>query len=324
MDVLVAPDVVDRAAGLGLNVETGAHVYRTRAPAAIFPLRPESDIRPGMGESGFVDVPGGRLYYEVEGDGRPLLLIHGGLGSLRMWDGQVPAFAERYRVIRYDTRGFGRSETEDVEFSNRDDAAAVLDHVGEASAYVVGQSRGGIIALDLTVERPERVDALVSVASGAGGYQPELPDGVAAVPWDEMERLWGAKDWDRLAELETQVWVDGWGQETTRVDPELRKRVRGWIADNYRAEKPEGKPQPLEPPAVGRLGEVRVPTLVLVGTADEPGGVLNGRHVAAAVVGAQLVEFEGVAHMIQLEEPERFNRLVLEFLAEVDAAVAAS
>jgi pimeloyl-ACP methyl ester carboxylesterase len=96
--------------------------------------------------------------------------------------------------------------------------------------------------------------------------------------------------------------------------------VRGWIADNYRAEKPEGKPQPLEPPSVGRLGDVRAPTLVLVGTADEPGGVLNGRHVAATVAGARLVEFEGVAHMIQLEEPGRFNRLVLDFLAEVDAA----
>jgi 3-oxoadipate enol-lactonase len=277
-----------------------------------------------MAESGFVDVPGGRLYYEVEGDGRPLLLIHGGLGNLRMWDGQVPAFAERYRVIRYDTRGYGRSETEDVEFSNRADVAAVLDHLGEASAYVVGQSRGGIIALDFAVERPERVDALVSVASGAGGFKAELPDGVAAVPWDEMERLWEAKDWDRLAELETQVWVDGWGQDATRVDPELRKRVRVWIADSYRAERPEGKPQPLEPPAVGRLGELQVPTLVLVGTADEPGGVLNGRHVASEVAGARLVEFDGVAHMIQLEEPERFNRIVLEFLAEVDAAVAAS
>jgi 3-oxoadipate enol-lactonase len=275
-----------------------------------------------MAESGFVDVPGGRLYYEVEGEGRPLLMIHGDLGNLRMWDGQVPAFADRYRVIRFDRRGFGRSEIEDVEFSNRDDVAAVLDHAGAASAYVVGQSRGGIIALDFVLERPERVDALVSVASGAGGYQPELPEDVEAVPWDEMERLWEAKDWDGLAEIETQVWVDGWGQDTTRVDPELRERVRGWIAASYRAQKPEGKPQPLEPPAVGRLGEVSVPTLVLVGTADEPGGVLNGRHVAAEVAGARLVEFEGVAHMIQLEEPERFNKLVLEFLAEVDAKVS--
>src|SRR6266545_1641866 len=153
-----------------------------------------------MAESGLLAVDGGRIYYEVEGDGHPLLLIHGGLGSLRMWDDQVPVFAERYRVIRYDTRGFGRTETEDVEFTNRADAAAVLDHVAAASAYVVGQSRGGMIALDLTPDHPERVDA------------------------------------------------------------GLRRKVHDWIRSTYQAEKAEGKPQPLDPPAAQRLAEVRVPT----------------------------------------------------------------
>ncbi len=271
-----------------------------------------------MGQSGFVDVAGGRLYSEVEGDGHPLLLIHGGLGSLRMWDDQVPVFAERYQVIRFDTRGFGRTETDDVEFSNRADAAAVLDHVDASSAYVVGQSRGGMIALDFAIEYAERVDALVSVAGGIGGYRAELPDGAEAPPWDEMERLWESKQWDRLAEVETQVWVDGWGQPPTRADPDLRSTVREWIRSAYEAEKAEGKPQPLDPPAVRRLAEVRVPTLVMIGAVDEPGGVAAERQLAASVPGARLVEFPGVAHMIQLEEPDRFNRLVLEFLAEVE------
>ncbi|MEK6275065.1 MAG: alpha/beta fold hydrolase [Actinomycetota bacterium] len=271
-----------------------------------------------MGETGFVEAAGGRIYFEVEGDGQPLLLIHGGLGSLRMWDGQVPAFAERYRVIRYDTRGFGRTETDDdAEFTNRGDAVAVLDHVGAASACVVGQSRGGVIGLDLTLDAPDRVDALVSVAGGIGGYEPELPEGVEPPPWDEMERLWEAKDWDALAELETQVWVDGWGQPPDRVDAEIRRRVQDWILENHRAEIAEGKPQPLDPSAAGRLVEVGVPTLVLIGEADEPGCVVAERHLAASVAGAQVVEFPGVAHMIQLEEPERFTRVVLDFLAGV-------
>jgi 3-oxoadipate enol-lactonase len=94
--------------------------------------------------------------------------------------------------------------------------------------------------------------------------------------------------------------------------------VHDWILASYRAEKPEGKPQPLDPPAVQRLAEVLVPTLVMIGDADEPGGVAAGRHLAASVAGARLVEFHNVAHMIQLEEPDRFNTLVLEFLAEVE------
>jgi 3-oxoadipate enol-lactonase len=271
-----------------------------------------------MAESGFVDAKGAKIYYEVEGNGHPLLLIHGGLGSLRMWDEQVPAFAERYQVVRYDTRGYGRSETDDVEFSDRADAAVVLDHVDAPSAYLVGQSRGGMIALDFAIEHPERVDAFISVASGVGGYEPQLPEGTDIPPWDEMDRLWESKQWDPLAELETQVWVDGWGQPTTRVDAELRRKVQEWILTTYRAEKAEGKPQRLDPPAVSRLGEVRVPTLVMIGDVDEASGVVAGRHLAASVAGAQLVEFPGVAHMIHLEEPKRFTQLVLDFLGDVD------
>ncbi|CAN5175776.1 alpha/beta hydrolase [soil metagenome] len=271
-----------------------------------------------MSDTGFVDVNGGRLYYEVAGEGHPLLLIHGGLGSLRMWDEQVPVFAERYRVVRYDTRGFGRSETDAVELSEVAGVAAVLDNVGAASGSVVGQSRGGGFGLDLTIAHPERVDAFVSVAGGVGGHEGQRPDGMEPPPFDEMERLWSSKDWDKLSELETRVWVDGWGQPTTRVDPTLREKVHGWILTTYRAEQAEGKPRGLAPPAAGRLGGVRVPVLVMIGEADEPGGVAAGRHLAASVPGARLVTFPGVAHMIQLECPQRFNELVLAFLAEAD------
>jgi pimeloyl-ACP methyl ester carboxylesterase len=272
-----------------------------------------------MAESGFVEVPGARLYYEVEGSGHPLLLLHGNLGSLRMWDDQVGPLSERYQVIRYDRRGFGQSRTEHVSFSERSDAVAVLRHAqaSASSCHLIGQSMGGIVALDLTIERPQMVDSLVLVAAGAGGYRAELPDGVQPPPFGEMERALEAKDWDRLAELETEVWVDGWGQPPTRIDPALRTRVHDWILTTYREENEEGDPQRLDPPANARLAEVRVPTLVLVGTADEPGGVLNGRHVAQVVQGAQLEEFDA-AHMIQLEQPDRFNRVVLDFLAGVE------
>jgi pimeloyl-ACP methyl ester carboxylesterase len=250
-------------------------------------------------------------------------LLHGNLGSLRMWDDQVGPFSERFRVIRFDRRGFGRSRTEHVSFSERADAIAVMQHAqpDATSGHVIGQSAGGIVALDLAIERPEVVDSLVLVASGAGGYKAELPEGVKPPPWDEMERMWTSKQWDRLADLETEVWVDGWGQPPTRINPELRRRVHDWILSTYREENEEGMPQGLDPPANARLGDVHVPTLVLVGTADEPGGVRNGRHVAEEVHGARLEEFDA-AHMIQLEQPDRFNQVVLDFLAEADRARA--
>jgi 3-oxoadipate enol-lactonase len=270
-----------------------------------------------VSNTGFVDVGGGRLYYESAGSGPPLLLIHGGLGSLRMWDHQVPAWSERFQVIRFDTRGFGRTETDEVEFSNRADAVAVLEHLGHESAFVVGQSRGGTIALDLALERPAAVRALVLISAGASGLEPQLPAGGKAPPFEEMERLWEAREWAALAELETRVWVDGWGQPPDRVSATLRRQVHGWILDSYRAEKNEGLPQPLDPPAAGRLGDVQVPTLVMVGLADEPGARASARQISASIRNARLIELDGVAHMVQLEEPERVTSVVLEFLSDV-------
>ncbi len=270
-----------------------------------------------MGESDRVSVDGGSIHVEVEGEGHPLLLIHGGLGDHRMWDLQVPAFAERYRVIRYDTRGFGRTETDDVAYTDAADAIAVLDHVGATSAYLIGQSRGGSIALDVVVEHPERVDAFVSVAGGVSGFEAEVVDGP---PADEMERLYEAHDMDALAELETRVWVDGWGQPPTRVDPDVRRLVHGWIEADLKADKPWGKPGTIDPPAAQRLGQVDVPVLVMIGEVDEAGSVARGRYLAASVPGARLESFPNVAHMIQLEEPDRFAAMVLAFLADPDRA----
>ena len=265
-----------------------------------------------MTDAGFLETNGARLYYEVDGAGEPVVLIHAGVANLRMWDAQVAALRDAYRVIRFDTRGFGRTKTDAVEFSNRADIAAVLDHLGERSAHLVGLSRGGQIALDFTIERPERVRSLVVAAGGIGGYDP--PDEPEPDAFEEAERLWEAKDWQALAEWETRYWVDGPGQPTDRVDPAVRALVHGWILDTYRAEKEEGTPQPLDPPAAGRLDAVTVPLLVMVGDLDDAGTRASCRHLAASVPGARLEPFDGAAHMLNLEQPERFNRLLREFL----------
>lgn len=269
-------------------------------------------------ESGTLETNGARIYYEVDGSGDPVVLIHAGVANLRMWDEQVAALAGRYRVVRYDTRGYGRTETDDVAFSNRADIAALLDHLGEDAARIVGVSRAGSIALDFTLEHPDRVTALVFVAGGIRGYDP--PNEPPASVFEEPERLLETHDWEGLAEWETQYWVDGPGQPTDRVDPALRALVHGWILDNYRAEKEEGQPQVLEPPAAGRLGEIAVPVLSVVGDLDEAGIVATCRHLAEAVPGARFELVPGTAHMLNLEQPERFNRLVLEFLAAAEAA----
>ena len=270
--------------------------------------------RPGT--AGFLAVDGGNLYYEVEGAGEALLLIHGWLGNLRMWDFQAQALAGSYRVVRCDMRGFGRSTTERVEFAYWADVAALLDHLGVDRAHIVGQSFGGTIALDLALARPACVATLTSVAGGVSGYRPDLNREEDNVPWSDLDRLWDEKKWVELAELETQIWVDGWGQPTTRVGWTLRDSIKGVLLSTYQAENEEGLPQPLEPRAADRLGELTVPVLVMIGTLDEARSRATAAHLVASVSEGRSVEVAGVAHMIQLEAPERVSEELRDFIQD--------
>ena len=271
-------------------------------------------------ETGFVEAPGARLYYEAEGNGTPIVLIHAGVAHLRMWDEQVEAWRERHRVIRHDTRGWGRTLVEDVPFSNIADVAAVMDHAGVESAHLVGLSRGGQIALDFTIANPSRVRSLTWVASGIGGF--ELDDPRLVDIWPEMERVEEARDWERLVEMETRLWTDGPDQPVDRVDPSVRARMVQWNMENYIAEQPAN--QHIRPDFVAAelLAGIKVPVLALWGTLDEAAVPAAGAKIAAEVAGARSHVFEGVAHMVNLERPEEFNRLVGEFIDEVDAGEA--
>jgi pimeloyl-ACP methyl ester carboxylesterase len=270
-------------------------------------------------EKGYVEFPGSRIYYEVDGSGPALTFIHACVAHLRMWDAQVEAFRDRYTVVRYDLRGFGRSQTEDVPFSSRDDLRRVLDHVGVESTHLVGNSCGGSIALDFALEFPDRARSLTLVASGVGGF--ESPDDPRVTEREaEIERLYELKDYERIVELETQIWTDGADQPPTRVDSGVRQRMTQWNLDNYRAEQENEHIERLTPPAVGRLGEVAVPTLVIWGTLDVSSVLLAGEKLAAEIPAARAHVYPNVAHMVTLEKPGEFNELLGGFLAEADAA----
>jgi pimeloyl-ACP methyl ester carboxylesterase len=272
--------------------------------------------------TGFLEVPGGQLYYEVAGTGHPVALIHAGVADNRMWDEQFTALADRYRVIRYDTRGYGKTRTEGVEFSNRQDLYDLLDHLDVDKVYVMGLSRGGQIAIDFTLEHPERVAALIPAAAGLSGYDHQPEDSEKAqqetAAFTRMEQLWEAGAHDELQELELQMWVDGPGQPAGRAAPSVRERVREMNAGAYNRGEPEPKPQPLEPPAAGRLHEIRVPTLVIVGDLDTTGTLAMADRMAQAIPRARKVVLPGAAHMVNMEQPERFNEIVLEFLDSIE------
>jgi pimeloyl-ACP methyl ester carboxylesterase len=270
-----------------------------------------------MTDTGFIPVSGGRLYYEANGDGTPFVLVHAGVANLRQWDPHVAAFAERYHVIRFDTRGYGKTESEHVEFANRADLAAVLDHFDAPAAHILGCSRGGQISLDFAVENPQRVLTYTSVAGGVGDYEPEIPKEQvdAIIAFDQStSKMAEAKDWAGVADAETAYWFDGPGQPADRTDPTTRAMVREWIYANYAAQIEGGIPQPLEPTADTLLDRLTMPVLAVVGDLDEPWAVASMEHLAKAVPNGRFELWNGAAHLLNLEQPERFTKLILEFL----------
>jgi pimeloyl-ACP methyl ester carboxylesterase len=268
--------------------------------------------------AGWVEVAGGRLPFEVAGSGTGVALLHAGIADMRQWDPQWAELAARHRVVRYDLRGFGRADVVDTAFSNRADLVAVLDAAGLDRAVLVGCSRAGSIALDTTLEFPDRVSGLVWVCGGVSGDDgEETPDEVAA--GQREEALSEAKDWAALAEFDVAIWVDGLGQPAGRAPTEAREAVRRMTYDTYVQEKPYGDTIVLDPPAIGRLGEVRVPTLVMIGELDTPSTRRAADIVASGAPGARRIDLPDVAHLPNLERPDWFTETLLGFLAEVDA-----
>ncbi|MEA2675870.1 MAG: hypothetical protein QOJ81_11 [Chloroflexota bacterium] len=266
---------------------------------------------------GYIDVPGGKIYAEADGAGPPVVFVHAGVAHLRMWDEQVAALRDAYRVIRYDTRGFGKTRVDDVPYSNKDDLAAVMDHFQADVAHVAGLSRGAQIALDFAVNEPARTKSLTWVAGGVRGLEvPDDPRDEAV--WHQTEELEKSKDWEKIVELETGLWTDGPGQPPTRVDPDIRRRMMEWNLESYRAEQNANQPSAPEVQAAQALDRLTMPLLAMWGTLDVTSTLRSGEWLVANVPGTRSQVFEGVAHMVNLERPAEFNRLVRDFLDEVE------
>lgn len=263
--------------------------------------------------SGFAEVDGARIAYDIAGSGPPLILLHAGLGDRQMWDAQIPAFAEHFTVIRYDARGFGETRKPPQSYSAHGDVLALLDALGIKRAHLVGVSMGSQTAIDVAVAAPERVSALIAVAARTGTpVSPEL-----RADWDRVDEIFESGDVAGAVEYELRMWIDGPDRGPDAVDPAMRERVREMNAALFARDDEEGDEIPLDLPAAERLGDITVPTLIVYGDRDIADVRQAGPHLAAAIPGASLAVIPDAAHLPQMERPELFNQVVLGFLLGV-------
>jgi len=240
-------------------------------------------------ESGFASVNGIEMYYAIYGAGAPVLLIHGGLSNADVWSSQAATLSKRYKVIVADSRGHGRSTRGDQPLSYHlmaSDYLALLDHLKIDKCALVGWSDGGVIGLDIAIEHPERLSGLYVQGAHADA---DAVSPSAFLSWNFATFF--VRAWRDYMHLSSTPWrfpllvaeLNGvWGREPH------------WTAT--------------------QLAGIRVPTTVAAAEHDRSIKREHTNYLAATIPGAKLVILPGVDHFALLQDPEGFNRSVLDFL----------
>jgi pimeloyl-ACP methyl ester carboxylesterase len=257
------------------------------------------------------DINGAQIHYRREGAGFPVLMLHAAIADSRMWQPQMNEFARYFDVVCPDTRGFGDSDLPPTRWSPVGDLITLMDELALKPAHVIGCSLGGRLAIDLALDHPARVSKLVLVGPGVGGanFSKKYPEVFAEVKAAEE-----AKDFEALNEAEARLWLDGPRRQRGHIGGELRELFLDMNGRNAHSDFESAPPDELDPPAIGRLNEITAPTLVVIGDEDTPSVFDNVDLVMDSIKGARKAVIHDAAHLPNLEHPEEFNRIVLEFL----------
>jgi pimeloyl-ACP methyl ester carboxylesterase len=249
----------------------------------------------------FLDRDGVRIYYDVQGSGPAVLLSHGYSATSQMWTKQVEALKDRYRVITWDMRGHGQSDSPDdqslySEEATCEDMAGILRELGVDKAIVGGLSLGGYMSLAFNVRYPEMVSALMLFDTGPGYRNPA-----------------GREGWNKTAEARA-VAFETKGLEALGRGAEVRIAQHRSAAGLAKAAR--GMLAQFDSRVIESLERIAVPTLVLVGANDEPFlGATD--YMANRIPGARRVVIADAGHAANIDQPEAFNTAVKDFLREL-------
>ena len=258
---------------------------------------------------------GARIHYRRAGSGFPVVLLHAGVADSRMWEPQVGALNNDFELITPDMRGFGKSELPPTAWSPTADLLALMDALGVRDApHIVGCSIGGGVAIDFALEHPDRVSKLVLVGAGVGGLVVGEENDPADPIEAEVRAAEESGDVDALNEAEMKLWLVGPGRTPSHIDKKLRDLFLDMNGIALRSDFEHAPRMRLDPPAAGRLAEIKAPTLVLVGDHDIPDIHRHADALASGIRGARRAVIRDAAHLPNLEHPEEFNRLLLDFL----------
>jgi 3-oxoadipate enol-lactonase len=256
-------------------------------------------------------VPGTQLYYEVTGEGPPLVFVHSGGFDRRLWDEQFFAFADRHTVIRYDVRGHGESPPPTKPYSDAEDLCSLLRWLHIGKAHAVGLSLGGSIVIDFALSHPEMIETLILVAPDVTGYafSAEFTYRFIKVV-TSIEQDDGSPAGD--------LWIQSSIFAPTMENPAVAHKLRLIARENARfwlINPLFRRDSFVTPPATQRLAEIHTSALLIVGDRHIPDVLNEAQLLESGVAGIRKVVIPGAGHIVNMEKPEEFNRAMRDFLS---------
>ncbi len=255
------------------------------------------------------------LNHEIAGQGETVILGHAGFVDSRMWDAQWDAFAENYRVVRFDMQGYGQSKLATQPISRSEELLSLMDTLNIEKAHLVGCSLSGTAYIDFAIQHPKKVLSLIVINATPSGFE------MQGEPPRYMVEMFGAMqqgDTATTSELQIRIWIDGMYREPNEVNSDIRKKateMNKTAVQNNTFFIADSQPvNPLTPPAIERLHEIACPTLVINGGLEHPEMARATEIMVNKIPNGIHQTIEGTAHLPNMEKPETFNQLVLDFL----------
>lgn len=263
-------------------------------------------------------IPAGKLlvHYETEGKGSPLVMLHAGYLDLHLWDKQAAYFSKHYRVIRMDMPGCGKTTGSDTVILIQDVLRILLDSLHIRKASFIGESIGGSSLVDFALANPERINKLVLVSPGLSGWHEVMQlDSASKQLFLHIDSIALTHNKPLIAETFTHLWFDG----PTRSASAMNAKDRAYVYNAALATaSSNGKSFPVfnTNTAAKRVNTIHLPVLILAGRLDIPFIVTSSRYLQEHIAGSEIQIFADAGHLINLEKPKVFNKVVGEFLGK--------
>jgi len=260
--------------------------------------------------SGDLDVGGSKIYYQTQGDGPVIVLLHDGLLSSVTWDDTWEPLAAQHRLIRYDRRGYGRSELPTQSYSSTEDLQKLLTYLKVKRAVIVGSSSGGALAIDFAIAHPEMVDGLFLIGPVLHGME-----------FSEQFRERARRNNEPMQRDDIKAVAKNWSEDKFLLagasEGARRKIYEQLVANSEKLKFDNRFEESLSPPASKRLSEIRAPTLIVVGEADIADVPAHCKAISAGIRGSSFEIIKDAGHLIQLEKPAEVVKKLEDFCERI-------